>query len=142
MVPDIPAGGGSGHPVAKAADADTDHLIQALLRYLLEDLVCHAERRVGERLSGDLRDVDRSRQSGYDGQPAVFLYIVELEVNVLNCRGQSMDLDDVSAETPCARFHKSSPRERPLAAYRASAPRDVPVPTLDAASTRTSTSDP
>src|ERR1700750_510492 len=28
------------------------------------------------------------------------------------------------------------------AAYRASAPRDVPVPTLDAASTRTSTRDP
>jgi hypothetical protein len=25
-------------------------------------------------------------QSGYDGQPAVFLYIVELEVNVLNRR--------------------------------------------------------
>ena len=25
MVPDIPAGGGSGHPVAKAADAGTDH---------------------------------------------------------------------------------------------------------------------
>jgi hypothetical protein len=48
--------------------------------------VARTERRAGERLSGDLRDVDRPRQSGYDGQPAVFLYIVALEVNVLNCR--------------------------------------------------------
>jgi hypothetical protein len=45
-------------------------------------------RRVGERLSGDLRAVDRPRQPGYDGQPAVYLYIAALGVNVLNCRGQ------------------------------------------------------
>jgi len=28
---------------------------------------------------------------GYDGQPAVYLYIAALEVNVLNCRGPDAD---------------------------------------------------
>jgi hypothetical protein len=48
-----------------------------------------AYRRVSGRLSGDLRAVGGCQQSGYspvDGQPAVYLYIAALEVNVLNCR--------------------------------------------------------
>ena len=44
------------------------------------------DRRVGALLSGDLRAVDRLASPGYDGQPAVYLYIAALKVNVLNCR--------------------------------------------------------
>jgi hypothetical protein len=42
------------------------------------------ERRVGARLSGDLRGVSHLGSPGYDGQPAAYLYITALEVNVLN----------------------------------------------------------
>jgi hypothetical protein len=36
---------------------------------------------------------------GFDGQPAVYLYIAALEVNVLNCRRQGLP-DCHSADTP------------------------------------------
>jgi len=44
------------------------------------------DRRVGARLSADLYAIDCLASPGYDGQPAVYLYIAALEVNVLNRR--------------------------------------------------------
>src|SRR5215470_14029449 len=52
---------------------------------------------------------------GYDGQPAVYLYIAALEVNVLNCRcpgGRGVVAPDVSAEAACAPLRKALPRKR------------------------------
>jgi hypothetical protein len=55
-------------------------------------------------------------------QPA-YLRTAAMRGNARSCRGQSTGLDgarsgqrvhDVSAETPCARFHKPAPRKRPV----------------------------
>ena len=43
---------------------------------------------------------------------------------------------------PCIFMHRNPALRMSASAYHTSAPRDVPVPTLDAASTRTSTRDP
>jgi hypothetical protein len=69
-------------------------------------LAGRSERRLGARLSGDLRATSvppaALTSPGYGpigGQPAVYLYIAALEVNVLNCRGQGL-LDRRGAGTP------------------------------------------
>jgi hypothetical protein len=48
------------------------------------------DRRVGARLLRDLRAFGPLAGPGCDGQPAVYLCIAALEVNVLNCRRQGL----------------------------------------------------
>ena len=47
---------------------------------------------------------------GYGGQPAVYLYIAPLEVNVLNCRGQGAHLGGAIRSAGISTF----PRKRPV----------------------------
>jgi hypothetical protein len=56
----------------------------------MDDCDLPPDRRVGARLSDDLRTSTAVANPGYDGQPAVYLYIAALEVNVLNCRAESV----------------------------------------------------
>lgn len=56
--------------------------------------ICQPERRVSARLSGDLSVLLAALSSSGYGQwtvsRAVYLYIAALEVNVLNCRDESV----------------------------------------------------